>query len=528
MTEESGRVQRARWYMPRGVTEPIRIEMNLSPLELVVVTRSSLPSLSPEWDTPGAYLLLDPPDATDTVGVYVGKATTLRLRVQQHVAGKPSWRRALMIRNKSVSFHNAEAAWLEGRLHLALTGAARVTLRNVTTPGDETLSEDDRDELESIVPPVLAVLRVLGLDPDTRIEPITEVARLPEVQPQVMPRPSPSSAPTTGSRAVAPAEARTRSVYPETLQDLVQGGLLPPGAILVHDNHSGSRATVTADGLLDVNGRQYDHPSPAAVQLSGNLSENGWRWWSLRSPSGRLVPLKDLREQLHSRRGPGLAAVHVESEPAQPEADGAALPGPDPQLVAMVASGVLVAGQHVVPMSTKRSQVPAVVEPDGYVRIGQIRYPSLDDAAAAVLGHLAYGWTFWCVERGGRRVSLGVLRDGGIEADGTSAPSPPALRERARPRRRPDQINWPSASVEDLLDVGRLTVGQRLRGRYKGRKYEAVVRHDGTLQVGQKTYASMTSAAEAIADSKRNGWQFWSLEDGRPVSDLRRAPRNGT
>ncbi len=305
--------------MPRGVTEPIRIEMNLSPLELVVVTRSSLSSLSLEWDTPGAYLLLDPPDATDTVGVYVGKATTLRLRVQQHLAGKPSWRRALMIRNMSVSFHNAEAAWLEGRLHLALTGAARVTLRNVTTPGDETLSEDDRDELESIVPPVLAVLRVLGLDPDTRIEPITEVARLPEVQPQVMPRPSPSSAPTTGSRAAAPAEARTRSVYPETLQDLVQVGLLPPGSLLVHDNHSGARAAVTADGLLDVNGRQYDHPSPAAVQLSGNLSENGWRWWSLRSPSGRLVPLKDLREQLPSRRGPGLAAVHVESEPAQPK-----------------------------------------------------------------------------------------------------------------------------------------------------------------------------------------------------------------
>ncbi len=55
-----------------------------------------------------------------------------------------------------------------------------------------------------------------------------------------------------------------------------------------------------------------------------------------------------------------------------------------------MASGVLVAGQHV-PTSTKRSQLPAVVEPDGYFRIGQTRYPSLDDAAAAVLGHLAYG-----------------------------------------------------------------------------------------------------------------------------------------
>ncbi len=55
-----------------------------------------------------------------------------------------------------------------------------------------------------------------------------------------------------------------------------------------------------------------------------------------------------------------------------------------------------------------------------------------------------------------------------------------------------------------------------------------MVQHDGTMQVGQKNYGSMSAAAEAITDSNRNGWQFWHLEDGRPVSDLRRALRNGT
>ena len=49
-----------------------------------------------------------------------------------------------------------------------------------------------------------------------------------------------------------------------------------------------------------------------------------------------------------------------------------------------------------------------------------------------------------------------------------------------------------------------------------------MVQHDGTMQVGQKNYGSMSAAAEAITDSNRNGWQFWHLEDGRPVSDLRR------
>jgi hypothetical protein len=55
-------------------------------LRIAVVEREGVGWLSQEWDTPGAYVLLDRPHADGTWSAYVGKAPAgLKSRVASHV-----------------------------------------------------------------------------------------------------------------------------------------------------------------------------------------------------------------------------------------------------------------------------------------------------------------------------------------------------------------------------------------------------------------------------------------------------------
>lgn len=72
------------------------------------------------------------------------------------------------------------------------------------------------------------------------------------------------------------------------VKHLVDAGLLTPGTAL--HPRSGQwearRATVRADGLLEVDGKTFDSPSGAGRHVKGSIT-NGWRFWSL--PDGRRL-----------------------------------------------------------------------------------------------------------------------------------------------------------------------------------------------------------------------------------------------
>ncbi|TQM61724.1 DUF4268 domain-containing protein [Humibacillus xanthopallidus] len=73
------------------------------------------------------------------------------------------------------------------------------------------------------------------------------------------------------------------------LRDLVATGHLPVGTILTarEGNYEGRSATVTSDGLLEMDGKTYDTPSGAGKEVLGR-AVNGWTFWRL-PDGGKLM-----------------------------------------------------------------------------------------------------------------------------------------------------------------------------------------------------------------------------------------------
>lgn len=76
------------------------------------------------------------------------------------------------------------------------------------------------------------------------------------------------------------------------LRDLVASGHLPVGTILTarEGNYEGRAATVTADGLLEMDGKTYDTPSGAGKEVLGR-AVNGWTFWRL-PDGGKLIDVR--------------------------------------------------------------------------------------------------------------------------------------------------------------------------------------------------------------------------------------------
>ena len=67
----------------------------------------------------------------------------------------------------------------------------------------------------------------------------------------------------------------------------------------------------------------------------------------------------------------------------------------------------------------------------------------------------------------------------------------------------------------------------RLKVRYKGKAYKAMLRLDGQVRYGNAVYKTPTAAAKAVTGrSAINGWRFWHYEraqgDWVPLATLRR------
>lgn len=72
---------------------------------------------------------------------------------------------------------------------------------------------------------------------------------------------------------------------------------------------------------------------------------------------------------------------------------------------------------------------------------------------------------------------------------------------------------------------GQIPVGTKLRARYKGKVYEALVTLKG-IELGGKRYSDVSNAASEIAGGARNGWNFFEAQTPgetkwRPLSALR-------
>ena len=232
-------------------------------LRIAVVERDAVHWLSEAWDVPGAYLLLDRPDADGTWSAYVGKAPSgLKSRVSSHVRHKDSWCRAILLqRDTTHGFNSAHAAWLEGRLHDLISASAAGSLSNQQRPGDDTLAPYDRQMLETTIDPISRVLRLVGYE----------------------------TAPP-GDDPVPPRSRRTPTRYTTTVQDLQSSGLLAADTRLVSTYASyAADAVVNPDGTITWDGQTFATPSAAGCAVRGGKATNGWAFWAIETDTGKVT-----------------------------------------------------------------------------------------------------------------------------------------------------------------------------------------------------------------------------------------------
>ncbi len=254
--------------VPASTGRPIVLYDPRGALRLAVVEQGSTASLDDSWDSAGVYILLWPPNTAvdQPPTVYVGQAAQgLRKRIGRHVAGKPGWRRAVLVDrgNARFGFTSAQVGWLEGRLWRLAMDAKAVQPANKVEPRDETLPDYERPGLEMDVTVIRRVLRLLGypLDPP-------------------------------GDKG----HGRKKS-YAVTVTDLIAAGALTVGDVLVFtDPDLHAEATVRSDGQLEILGTNYASPSAAAAAVRGRPT-NGWADWALVGANGP-VTLMTLRARL--------------------------------------------------------------------------------------------------------------------------------------------------------------------------------------------------------------------------------------
>ena len=255
--------------LPDTVSLPITLYDGGAALRMAIVERAGVQALTPDWDRPGVYVLLDRHEPDGTWGAYVGKAPAgVRSRLLSHVAKKEHWNRALLVsRDTTFGFNSAQVGWLEGRLYDLLKAAGDVSLHNGLRPSDETLPPHERLALEAAVAPVRRVLRLIGYDP---------------------------SSPDDQAITPGPARKRSQRFFGITVQHILTAGLLKGGEVLVSTNGAWpATGKLLPDGRVQVGTVAHGTPSAAASAVKGGAA-NGWEFWAVETPTGHL-PLATLR-----------------------------------------------------------------------------------------------------------------------------------------------------------------------------------------------------------------------------------------
>ncbi len=113
----------------------------------------------------GVYLLLgDDEAAVGETRCYIGEADVVADRLRHHHRDKDFWDRVIVITSKDTNLTKSHARYLESRLILLATQAARMTLENGTAPLIPALPEADASDMDYFVGQLQIVLPVLGVN----------------------------------------------------------------------------------------------------------------------------------------------------------------------------------------------------------------------------------------------------------------------------------------------------------------------------------------------------------------------------
>jgi hypothetical protein len=155
-----------RIFVADGDPDGLRIvERFNASARAVVFPRALLPQVKtrPELQQTGVYLLLGPRSDGEGDLLYVGEGDPILPRLQDHQSKKDFWTRAIGFVAVGGLLNKAHVQFLEARLIALARAAKRVPLDNGNSPGEPTLSEADRADMEVFLAHMLGMLPVLGV-----------------------------------------------------------------------------------------------------------------------------------------------------------------------------------------------------------------------------------------------------------------------------------------------------------------------------------------------------------------------------
>jgi hypothetical protein len=269
--------------VPDSEMAPVLVYDTTAALVLAVAERPAAAALTAEWDVPGAFVLLDRHGPDGTFGCFVGRApTSLRSRLAAHARVRNAWVRALVLRRDTTfGLSPVHAAWLETALYDLLAASDDARLHNPARPDGEAVPAYEREALETLLPPVRRVLRLLGHGAGTAAAATA---------------PGDAAGPKPALRSQADKPPRRAPVV--TVKGLLAAGLLTAGEALISaDGAWRGLASVESDGAIRVDGIVHNSPSQAAAAARGGAATNGWTFWAV-DRRGDRTSLAALREQL--------------------------------------------------------------------------------------------------------------------------------------------------------------------------------------------------------------------------------------
>ena len=117
-----------------------------------------------EFQHAGVYLLFGPRTDADGEILYIGEGDPVGQRIADHYAKKDFWTRALLFVASTGALNKAHVQYLESLLVAKAHAAKRVKMDNLTKPGQPTLSEADRADMNVFLSNILGMLPVLGVN----------------------------------------------------------------------------------------------------------------------------------------------------------------------------------------------------------------------------------------------------------------------------------------------------------------------------------------------------------------------------
>ena len=116
-----------------------------------------------EFAKPGVYVLLgDPTGAEDQREIYIGEATVVRERLNNHLGNLDFWIEAVVF-VAADDFNASHAKYLEAKLLERAKAAKRANLKNTQATVGPALGEADVADMETFLAEMLVVYPILGV-----------------------------------------------------------------------------------------------------------------------------------------------------------------------------------------------------------------------------------------------------------------------------------------------------------------------------------------------------------------------------